>query len=544
MERNKVTNKILRYTVSGTLFGCLFPLAAFLLQKYLPGRPVSLFILMCMVPLVLGFFAYLFGKKEKELILKYKDLKEEAESRANAIRGLMDVSGLGILSFGNDLTVDSEYSRECNDIFGGPVAGKLIPELLFINPTIRDDFREGMELFFAGKSKSQVIFDLTEKETVINGQFYSLDFREVSKDSILCVLTNVTSERRLEEKIQHEIEERKILLRAVSHKNYFGSFIKEAAMIFDHINAFDAKTNKSKKELEELQRELHTFKGNAGFFGFTNTEEVALDFEYYIADMITLGEDIEFSEITQDLKKVYFNELQVIKKTLGTQWIAETDSVLVPREEYLKIERYIKIKLSADKTFCNLVERFRKVPFNHLFARFPAIAERLADNLGKKLNPLVITGGDFLVLPEKYESLVNTFVHFIRNMVDHGIETPTEREIQQKSRAGTIKIDIQSFPEGIAIRFSDDGQGISLHTLKEKAVEMKLISPDSDPVEKELLDFLFLQSFSTSESVSHVSGWGVGLAAVKEAVEFYQGRISVSTKLNEGTTFEIILPVK
>jgi two-component system chemotaxis sensor kinase CheA len=206
------------------------------------------------------------------------------------------------------------------------------------------------------------------------------------------------------------------------------------------------------------------------------------------------------------------------------------------------MEKYIKMKMGTEKRFCEFVQRFRKVPLNQLFARFPAMIERLANNLGKIIDPLTITGGDFLVLPEKYEPLVNSFVHLIRNMVDHGIEPPTDREIQQKPRAGSVKIDIQSTPEGIQIRFSDDGRGISLQTLKQKAQEKGIIPEDSEPDEEELLQLLFVQSLSTAEEVSNVSGWGVGLSAVKETVNHYKGKISVTTKLNAGTTFEIVLP--
>jgi len=529
------------YSLFGLLIGSSFSIGAFVLMRFITQDTFIFFGIICALSVLFTVCTIIFGKQKQDMERKYLALKMKTDERNNEIRGLMDVSGLGFLSFSTELKVNPEYSTECERIFKEPIAGKYIHDLLFINPSIRDEFKEGIELFFAGKSKAHVIFNLTEKETVINGNFYKLDFREINAQNILVVLTDTTSERRLEEKIQHEEEERKILLRAVSYKSYFGSFIKEAETIFDSINLLEKKS--SPEMLEEFQRNIHTFKGNAGFFGFTDTEEVAFDFEYYIADMIEMEGEIEFNEITQDLKRAYYNELQVIKKTLGQQWLEETNSVLIRKDEYLKIEKYIKAKLPGEKQFYELIERYRKVPIKNLFARFPAMAEKLAEKLGKKIAPLQITGGEYLVLPERYDPLLNVFVHLIRNMVDHGIEVPTEREIQLKPKAGEIKIDIQLLADKIVFRFSDDGKGISLAAVKHKASELGLLPVDSDAGEKELLDLLFLQSFSTAENVSNISGWGVGLAAVKEVVDKYKGKITVTTKLNAGTTFEIFLPV-
>ena len=543
MKRKTETAGKFLYIVWGLLLICIFPVLSILVFQFYKQDIYIFLMIICALSLFWGLSVIFSGMRRKRLIIRYQELEKQTEERANEIRGLMDVSGLGFLSFTTDLTVNPEYSRECEQIFKEPISGKYIHELLFINPSIRDEFKEGLELFFAGKSKAQVIFNLTEKETVIQGKFYKLDFREINEQNILCVLTDTTSERRLEEKIEHEEEERKILLRAVSYKSYFGSFIKEAEMVFDTINLLETQQKKSRKELEDFQRKLHTFKGNAGFFGFTTTEEVAYDFEYYIADMIELEGEIEFSEITQDLKRAYYSELQIIKKTLGAQWLEETNSVLIQKDEYLKIEKYIKEHLVNDKVFCEQIERYRKVPIKNLFARFPAMAEKLAEGLGKKIAPLQVTGGEYLVLPEKYESVINSFVHLIRNMVDHGIETVTEREIQHKSKAGEIKIDIQVLARELVFRFSDDGAGISLNKIKQKAIDMGLLQGDKEITEKALLDLLFVQSFSTAETVSQVSGWGVGLAAVKEMVDYYKGRINIITKLNAGTTFEIFLPV-
>jgi chemotaxis protein histidine kinase CheA len=162
--------------------------------------------------------------------------------------------------------------------------------------------------------------------------------------------------------------------------------------------------------------------------------------------------------------------------------------------------------------------------------------------MGKRVEPLAVTGGDLPVVADDYEDLVGSFVHLIRNRVDHGIEPPGERERRGKPPAGKVSIDIKEDPQGITFTFSDDGSGIQLDKVEKRARKLGLIT-DGNPVSpRELLTFIFNDNFSTATRVTEVSGRGVGLPAVREAVRRAGGRISIRSAAGRGTTFTITVP--
>jgi two-component system chemotaxis sensor kinase CheA len=178
-----------------------------------------------------------------------------------------------------------------------------------------------------------------------------------------------------------------------------------------------------------------------------------------------------------------------------------------------------------------------------LFSQYPQLVQDIAGARGKRLKPLTVDGGDFLVLPEQYESLANTLTHVIRNMIDHGIENPSEREMRGKDLAGEIRLELRQTFTGIEITIADDGRGISLRAVEAIGRENGMIAEDQTPSKSELLALIFKPGFSTAEVATTVSGKGIGLAAVQSAVAALSGKLSVETAPGQGTSFRITIPV-
>jgi two-component system chemotaxis sensor kinase CheA len=129
-------------------------------------------------------------------------------------------------------------------------------------------------------------------------------------------------------------------------------------------------------------------------------------------------------------------------------------------------------------------------------------------------------------------------------MVDHGIETEEDRIEKTKPHRGTIKVEFKNGGEDFSIKLSDDGGGIDPEIIKEKILEKGLKKEEDlkDLSHSDIVNLIFLQNFSTKEEVTNVSGRGVGMIAVKEEVEKLGGEITVSSKIDEGTTYTIKLP--
>ncbi len=153
----------------------------------------------------------------------------------------------------------------------------------------------------------------------------------------------------------------------------------------------------------------------------------------------------------------------------------------------------------------------------------------IAEKLGKQIE-FKVSAVETLLPPDTLKTIFDIALHLVRNAVDHAVETN-----------GKIEISLKGEKTGWLLIVSDDGRGIDLEKIKAKAVQEKLIA-DAPLTERETIDLIFLPEFSTKTSVSEISGRGVGLEAVKSAIEKRGGKINVQSRTGKGTTFEIFLP--
>lgn len=470
-------------------------------------------------------------------------LEQTVEDRTRALRTILDSTGQGLFTFGDDFLVEPEYSAGCRTIFKEDIAGLEADKLLFPQGSdITKEFRQGLGLYFAGKSKAGVIFDLLEKEAFVKGRALKVEYRELGPGKILVVLTDVTLDRQLLERNRADEARRTLVLKALGHKRYFAGLLADAEALFGVLRIYEERPA-TLEETQKLLASIHTFKGNCGFFGFFLTQEVAHDFEYAINDSVILGEDLDYSDLSLDLKRSYYQELNIIIEALGRSWLEEAGGIVIPREVFDKLARYIGRKFSEETHLVDVLEHFRKMPLKDLFSRFPFIAQSTAEKLGKRIEPMEISGGEIRIVPDRLDGLVSSCVHIINNMVDHGIELPYIREAQGKSPEGHLKLNIIRENSSVVLEFVDDGQGISLPEVEARAKEKGLLAEDAQPSPREVMQLLFASGFSTRGEATDVSGRGIGLAAVRAEAERLGGRIEVQSKLNAGTTFEIILPL-
>lgn len=189
------------------------------------------------------------------------------------------------------------------------------------------------------------------------------------------------------------------------------------------------------------------------------------------------------------------------------------------------------------------VMKVRMVPVERVFSRFPRMMRDLSKELGKEFE-LVMSGEDTEVDRTIIDELGDPLIHLLRNAADHGIEDPADREKNGKPKTGVIKLNAYHDGNNVVIEVEDDGRGIDIEKVKKKAIEKGLIKEDQEQMsEQEIIDFLFLPSFSTKEKVTNLSGRGVGLDVVKTKIEQLGGVIEVKTEKGKGTKFIIRLPL-
>lgn len=188
------------------------------------------------------------------------------------------------------------------------------------------------------------------------------------------------------------------------------------------------------------------------------------------------------------------------------------------------------------------VMKVRMVPINQIFSRFPRVVRDLSRDLSKKVK-LIIEGEETELDKSVIDDLLDPIMHCVRNSLDHGIEQPGVRSAAGKSEEGTIRLTASNEGNMIVIEISDDGGGINVQKVKEKAIARQVIAPNAILSDHECFQLLFEPGFSTAEKITSVSGRGVGLDVVRTQIEKLNGTVTVSSEAGKGTAFTIRLPL-
>jgi len=188
------------------------------------------------------------------------------------------------------------------------------------------------------------------------------------------------------------------------------------------------------------------------------------------------------------------------------------------------------------------VMKIRMVPINQIFSRFPRVVRDLQRDLNKKIE-LVIEGEETELDKSVVEDLLDPIMHCVRNSVDHGIEMPDVRAAAGKSETGTVLLKASNEGNQIVIEVKDDGAGIDVDKVRQKAIEKGLIHPDKQISDQDAYQLIMQPGFSTAAKISNISGRGVGLDVVKTMINNLKGTITVNSTKGQGTSFVIKLPL-
>ncbi len=197
----------------------------------------------------------------------------------------------------------------------------------------------------------------------------------------------------------------------------------------------------------------------------------------------------------------------------------------------------------------NLVEdirdnalELRMVPIGETFSRFRRVVRDVSRELGKDID-LVITGGEAELDKTVVEKINDPLTHLVRNSLDHGIETPEERELKGKPRQGTLTLNALHDSGHIVIQIADDGAGLDAEKIRTKAEANGLIQPGQQLSKRELFRLIFEPGLSTKQQASNLSGRGVGMDVVKRNIEALRGNVEVDSEPGKGTLVTIQLPL-
>ncbi len=208
--------------------------------------------------------------------------------------------------------------------------------------------------------------------------------------------------------------------------------------------------------------------------------------------------------------------------------------------------RQINASLSGQTTSLqtNVVE-LRKVPVRGMFSKFSRVARSLASQLGKQIDVHVV-GENIEIDKALIEGLDGPLMHMVRNVCDHGIETPNEREARGALPVGNLHLECSLTKTHVKIVIEDDGRGIDPEKLRARAVERGIFDAQTAAAlsDQEAVELVFHPGFSTAEQISEISGRGVGLDVVRTSVREHDGDVTISSTVGEGTRFVLEIPMR
>ena len=222
----------------------------------------------------------------------------------------------------------------------------------------------------------------------------------------------------------------------------------------------------------------------------------------------------------------------MLAQRVGEYGIAPSSNLAMGLDELEQLTREIQDSVMA----------IRAQPVKSVFQRMPRLVREVANMTGKHAR-LVMDGENTEVDKTVIERLSDPITHMLRNAIDHGLESPEERKAAGKNPEGVVRLAALHRSGRIVIEVSDDGKGINRERVFGIAVKKGLIAPDLQLTDEEIDNLIFLPGFSTAEKISDVSGRGVGMDVVKRSVQALGGRISISSRPGQGSTFTLSLPL-
>ncbi len=274
-------------------------------------------------------------------------------------------------------------------------------------------------------------------------------------------------------------------------------------------------------------------------------EQVRIFYDQLASPLASLGaatlesSDREFDALQFDQYTGFHSTLQDLQEVMVRVQETKSDIELIARDFQTGLDR---LRQQLDGLRGDLTES-RLVPFKFLAQRFVTPLQTMSQRYHKSVD-LKIANQETLIDQVILEQLQTPLTHLLRNAFDHGIEVPQERLKLGKSKTAQIALSSKIQANQVVFTISDDGRGIDTQKVLQRAIETGLHSPNAAKLTKEeILQFLFMPGFSTTDFVSDLSGRGVGLDVVRTQIERLRGTVDVVTQVGQGTTFTITIPL-
>jgi two-component system chemotaxis sensor kinase CheA len=490
----------------------------------------------------------LINEKNQEVIKRRTNEILESNKVVNLMINSIDV---GLITFNAQGICMAGASRASELIFKINPVGKQIADVLQLKASDEAVFKQWIEMLFSEPLPFNELLDIGIKNLVINERFIEMSYSPLRGEdgkitAVAMSAYDKTSENEAKRLAKKNQEMANMFVKVSKNKDSFKMFIKETRHMIAEISK--ELLNEKDANIELLMRLLHSIKGSSNIYSFLEISELTHEIEGSLAPL-------QFDSSPEKIRAI-FPQLQQDIRLLNAQFEKHTKEVCALLEISL-IEGKARHEVDRNELFLyydsldkypalkkDFREKFILTPVKNLIGVYNSAILETAQKLGKKVLPLKIDGGETKVDTTKLAPLMTNLIHAFRNSVDHGLEFPHERRELGKKEEGLIQINIKrkESEDGnyLSIVISDDGRGINTARLKEKLLEQGQSAEALS--EFEIHQRIFDDNLSTAEAITDLSGRGVGMSAIKEAVEQLGGKIWVESRHSEGTQTYIKIP--
>ncbi|HYX38906.1 MAG TPA: ATP-binding protein, partial [Oligoflexus sp.] len=336
------------------------------------------------------------------------------------------------------------------------------------------------------------------------------------------------------EKAERENTRHKVLVRLLREIEAFRNFLDETRSRLE----LSRKLIRAGEQLK-VRSELHTIKGNTAAFDLLDIAALI----HNIEDHATIG--IESIDLIDKEFELFLQENHEI---LQISFVGENqdNTLTIDQKNLDDIVVRIRETLSTDEirtTVNDWVADMRYKQARILIGALPEYGERLASRFEKEV-AIQVEGADTRMDPDVMRPIMHSLIHLVRNSIDHGLESPAERRDMGKASKGMITISCETDAEHWVVHFVDDGRGINVGRVVQKALDNGQITPEAlaDMSYEQKISLIFLSGISTSDNVTDISGRGVGMSAVHQAVQDAGGQLTIQSLEGRGTTIRVSIP--
>jgi histidine kinase len=460
----------------------------------------------------------------------YADLEARVEARTRALdaqnvrmRTVLDNVGQGFILASRAGIMEPQHSRILERWFGVPERDSTVWSFLFSHSEDEASYMcFGWEQLTGGVLAVEMCLEQLPRQIQKDGRTYDVAYRPIgagnSFERVVLVVTDVTASLAAEQAEARRQELADVLHQALGDRVGFREMVHECKRSIAELSG----------EHSAPLRAIHTLKGNSALWQLRTVVQVC----HRIENEVALGDALLTSTQKKEIVSAWAESAGKLEQLL----LKSASDYSIRVSDYDALLAALDNRKPHDE-LRTLLRSWMKEPLADRFMRFGTAAQALAQRLDKGQLDVHVDAGELRAAPDQLGELWASFTHLIRNAVDHGIETPAERRSAGKSPRATLTFRAYADGSDIVIEVSDDGRGIDWDAVARKAKKLGLPTATAE----DLKWAIFAEGMSTKDAATEHSGRGIGLAAVRAAVDALRGTLDVSTTLGQGATIRVRL---